>query len=201
MARYTNAICRKCRRAGAKLYLKGERCITPKCAFTRRSYAPGNKGAKGGNFRKSDYALQLAEKQKTKAIFGILEKQFRNYFNKSTKSVNTGLTLLINLETRLDNVIKHSNFAASTRSARQFVNHGSVTVNGKKVSTPNYQVKPGDKIKIKKALKKSKEFTSEIPKWIKVDNKNMTVEIIAIPKREEMSQDVNEELIVELYSR
>ena len=148
MARYTDANCRLCRREGQKLFLKGDRCYSTKCAMERRGYAPGQHGQ--GRSKASDYALQLREKQKTKRFYGLQETQFRNLFDKADrKSGITGENLLIMLETRLDNVVFRLGFASSRKEARQLVNHGHFTVNGKKVNIPSYTVKPGDVIKVK----------------------------------------------------
>lgn len=201
MAKYTDAICRKCRRAGSKLYLKGERCLSPKCAVTRRSYPPGKKGSLGANRRLNDYSIQLAEKQKAKGSYSILEKEFSNYYKKASKSQNSGLTLITFLEMRLDNILKRAGFAPSTRSARQIVTHEHVLVNSQKVKSPNYQTKIGDKISINEKTLKLDKYYSDTPKWLKRNDNNRTIEVIAIPKREEMNPDLNEDLVIELYSK
>lgn len=201
MAKYTDAICRKCRRVGSKLYLKGERCLTPKCAVTRRSYPPGKRGSLGTNRRLNDYSIQLIEKQKAKAFYCILEKEFSNYYQKASNSQNSGLTLMTYLEMRLDNILKSAGFVASTRSARQIVTHEHVLVNNHKVKSPNFQTKIGDKISINdKTLKIDKYFT-DTPKWLKRNDNQRTIEVVAIPKREEINPDLNEDLIIELYSK
>lgn len=168
MARYTDANCRLCRREGQKLFLKGDRCYSTKCAMERRGYAPGQHGQ--GRSKASDYALQLREKQKTKRFYGLQETQFRNLFDKADrKSGITGENLLIMLETRLDNVVFRLGFASSRKEARQLVNHGHFTVNGKKVNIPSYTVKPGDVIKVKEKstnspkFKEVKEMTITVP--------------------------------------
>lgn len=201
MATNSNAICRKCRRAGSKLYLKGERCLTQKCSITRRSYPPGKRGASGSNRRLNDYSIQLAEKQKTKNIYKILEKEFSNYYAKASKSQNSGLTLITFLEMRLDNILKRAGFAASTRSARQIVTHEHILINNFRVKSPNYQTQIGDKITINQSTYKVDKFFSDSPKWLKRDNKAKTIEVIAIPKRDEMNPDINEDLVIELYSK
>ena len=174
MARYTDANCRLCRREGQKLFLKGDRCYSTKCAMERRGYAPGQHGQ--GRSKASDYALQLREKQKTKRFYGLQETQFRNLFDKADrKSGITGENLLILLETRLDNVVFRLGFASSRKEARQLVNHGHFTVNGKKVNIPSYTVKPGDVIKVKEKstnspkFKEVKEMTITVPEWVSVD--------------------------------
>lgn len=201
MAKYIDAICRKCRRAGTKLYLKGERCLTPKCAFTRRSYPAGKRGVLGSNRRLSDYGIQLAEKQKAKGSYSILEKEFRNIYQKAAKSPNSGLTLMTFLEMRLDNILKKAGFVPSTRAARQIVSHEHVLVNNKKVKSPNYLTNVGDKITVNQQSYKIGKFFSDTPKWLKRNDNTKTVEIIALPKREEMNPDLNEDLIIELYSK
>ena len=200
MAKDTNPICRKCRRAGSKLYLKGERCMTVKCSFTRRSYPPGKRGAMGVSFRKSDYGEQLSEKQKIKHIYFVLERQFSNIFKKASQSDNAGLELLILLEMRIDNVLKRAGMANSTKSARQLVNHKHVKINGSTVKSSNYTVKVGDKISLKNVDKDFKSI-NEVASWLKVDEKNNIIEVTGIPTRDAISQDIKEDLVVELYSR
>lgn len=206
MAKYSGAHCRKCRREGEKLFLKGDRCYTDKCAAERRNYAPGPHGQKKSKL--SEYGLQLREKQKVKQIYGILEKQFKRYFYiaKRMKGV-TGSNLLQLLESRLDNVAYRSGFASNRRQARQLVNHGHFTVNGKKVNIPSYLVRPGDIIAIKES---SRELVQDsisrvehrgIPNWIEMDIKNLKGKILHLPTREEVALPVQEELIVELYSK
>lgn len=201
MAKYTDAICRKCRRAGTKLYLKGERCLSQKCAVTRRSYPPGKRGALGTNRRVNDYAIQLTEKQKTKNSYALLEQEFSNYYKKAAKSQNSGLALMTLLEMRLDNILKRAGFVASTRSARQIVTHEHVLVNDKKVKSPNYQTKIGDKISINTQGLKIDKFFTDSPKWLKRYDNDRIIEVIAVPKREEMNPDLNEDLVIELYSK
>ncbi len=206
MARYTDANCRLCRREGQKLFLKGDRCYSPKCSLDRRSYAPGQHGQ--GRSKKSDYALQLREKQKTKRFYGLQETQFRNLFDKADrKSGITGENLLILLETRLDNVVFRLGFASSRKEARQLVSHGHFTVNGKKVNIPSYTVKAGDVIKVKEKstnspkFKEVKEMTITVPEWVTVDVEKLEGKILSEPTREQIDTPVAEHLIVELYSK
>ena len=206
MARYTDANCRLCRREGQKLFLKGDRCYSTKCAMERRGYAPGQHGQ--GRSKASDYALQLREKQKTKRFYGLQETQFRNLFDKADrKSGITGENLLIMLETRLDNVVFRLVFASSRKEARQLVNHGHFTVNGKKVNIPSYTVKPGDVIKVKEKstnspkFKEVKEMTITVPEWVSVDVEKLEGKVLSVPTREQIDTPVAEHLIVELYSK
>lgn len=206
MARYTDANCRLCRREGQKLFLKGDRCYSTKCAMERRGYAPGQHGQ--GRSKASDYALQLREKQKTKRFYGLQETQFRNLFDKADrKSGITGENLLILLETRLDNVVFRLGFASSRKEARQLVNHGHFTVNGKKVNIPSYTVKPGDVIKVKEKstnspkFKEVKEMTITVPEWVSVDVEKLEGKVLSAPTREQIDTPVAEHLIVELYSK
>ena len=206
MARYTDANCRLCIREGQKLFLKGDRCYSTKCAMERRGYAPGQHGQ--GRSKASDYALQLREKQKTKRFYGLQETQFRNLFDKADrKSGITGENLLIMLETRLDNVVFRLGFASSRKEARQLVNHGHFTVNGKKVNIPSYTVKPGDVIKVKEKstnspkFKEVKEMTITVPEWVSVDVEKLEGKVLSVPTREQIDTPVAEHLIVELYSK
>ena len=206
MARYTDANCRLCRREGQKLFLKGDRCYSTKCAMERRGYAPGQHGQ--GRSKASDYALQLREKQKTKRFYGLQETQFRNLFDKADrKSGITGENLLIMLETRLDNVVFRLGFASSRKEARQLVNHGHFTVNGKKVNIPSYTVKPGDVIKVKEKstnspkFKEVKEMTITVPEWVSVDVEKLEGKVLSVPTREQIDTPIAEHLIVELYSK
>ena len=206
MARYTDANCRLCRREGQKLFLKGDRCYSTKCAMERRGYAPGQHGQ--GRSKASDYALQLREKQKTKRFYGLQETQFRNLFDKADrKSGITGENLLIMLETRLDNVVFRLGFASSRKEARQLVNHGHFTVNGKKVNIPSYTVKPGDVIKVKEKsasspkFKEVKDMTITVPEWVSVDVEKLEGKVLSEPTREQIDTPVAEHLIVELYSK
>ena len=206
MARYTDANCRLCRREGQKLFLKGDRCYSSKCALERRGYAPGQHGQ--GRSKISDYGLQLREKQKAKRFYGLQETQFRNLFDKAArKSGITGENLLILLETRLDNVVFRLGFASSRKEARQLVNHGHFQVNGKKVNIPSYTVKPGDVIKVKEKstnspkFKEVKEMSITVPSWVSVDVEKLEGKILSVPTRSEIDTPVAEHLIVELYSK
>jgi len=206
MARYTGPVCRLCRREGIKLYLKGDKCYSDKCPVSKRSYAPGQHGQ---NRKKlSNYGMQLREKQKAKRIYGILETQFRQYYEKADRKKGiTGENLLKLLETRLDNVVFRMGFGNSRVEARQLVRHGHFTVNGKKVNIPSYQVKVGDTIAVKEADRSSEKFKAlaevakTTPEWLSVDMENLTGKVIAEPKREDIDIPVQETLIVELYSK
>ena len=208
MARYTGPVCRLCRREGTKLFLKGERCLTGKCALDRRSTAPGQHGA--ANKKVREYGMQLREKQKTRRYYGVLEKQFVNYFAEAERqSGMTGENLLVLLERRLDNVVYRMGMADSRREARQMVLHAHFTLNGKKVTIPSISVKVGDVIAIKESsrdLTKVKSLmetaASRIsPKWLEVNKENATAKVVALPAREDIDFDFNEQLIVELYSK
>ncbi|MDO4486248.1 MAG: 30S ribosomal protein S4 [Bacillota bacterium] len=206
MSRYTDANCRLCRREGQKLFLKGDRCYSSKCAIDRRGYAPGQHGQ--GRSKISDYGLQLREKQKAKRFYGLQETQFRNLFDKAARKTGiTGENLLILLETRLDNVVFRLGFASSRKEARQLVNHGHFTVNGKKVNIPSFTVKAGDVIKVKEKstnspkFKEVKEMTITVPSWMTVDVEKLEGKILSVPTRAEIDTPVAEHLIVELYSK
>lgn len=208
MARYTDASCRLCRREGIKLYLKGERCYTDKCALTRRQYAPGQHGQR--RQKPSEYGIQLREKQKAKRIYGILEKQFRNYFESAERKKGiTGDNLLQLLESRLDNTVYRMGFAHSRKEARQLVLHGHFTVNGQKVNISSYSVDVGDVIAIKETSKKSEKFKEVLeataskvaPQWLEVDQENLVGKVIALPTREDIDIPIEDYLIVELYSK
>lgn len=210
MARYTGPRCRLCRREGEKLFLKGPRCLTKKCAFERRPYSPGIHGPKKKGTKLTIYGIQLREKQKVKRIYGVLEGQFRRFFEIARKMPgNTGENLLILLEKRLDNVVYRMGFAKSRAQARQFVRHGHVLVNGRKVDIPSYLVKVGDIIMIDESLKDNYELKSAIefskqmikPDWLEVDYNNAVGKVIREPQRIDVSHPVNERLIVELYSK
>jgi small subunit ribosomal protein S4 len=209
MGRYIGPVCKLCRREGTKLFLKGERCNTGKCSFVRRKSVPG---AKSITMRKklSDYGLQLREKQKLKRIYGVLEKQFKNYFLKAEKKKGiTGDNLLIFLERRLDNVVYQLNWAASRRAARQLVRHGFLMVNGRKVDIPSFLIKSGDvlsireKGKIKELIEENlkKRGQKEIPSWLILDKDRLSAKILRLPEREDINVPVKEQLVVELYSR
>ena len=208
MARYTGAKCRLCRREGAKLFLKGDRCFTDKCAYERRPYAPGQHG----RIRKkmSDYAVQLREKQKVRRMYGILEEQFRAYFQRADlKKGVTGDNLLIFLERRMDNVVYRMGFANSRNQARQLVRHGVFTLNGRRVTVPSIQVKEGDQVGVREQNRTSpiiKEAQQVIarrgcPAWLEVDGENLKGKVNAMPTREDIQFPINEQLIVELYSK
>jgi small subunit ribosomal protein S4 len=207
MARYTDANCRLCRREGQKLFLKGERCYSPKCALERRAFPPGQNG-QGRRSKMSDYGLQLREKQKTKRFYGLQETQFRNLFDKAARKQGiTGENLLIMLETRLDNVVFRLGFASSRKEARQLVTHGHFQVNGKKVNIPSYEVKAGDVITVKEKsqsspkFKEVKDMTITVPSWMTVDVQKLEGKVVTIPTREEIDTPIAEHLIVELYSK
>jgi small subunit ribosomal protein S4 len=206
MARYTDANCRLCRREGQKLFLKGERCYSGKCAIEKRNYAPGQHGQ--SRKKTSDYGLQLREKQKAKRFYGMQEKQFRNLFDKAArKQGKTGENLLILLETRLDNAVYRLGFASSRKEARQLVVHGHFTLNGKKATAPGMELKAGDVIKVKERSTKSpkfkeiKEMSITVPSWMTVDVEKLEGKIIALPTRADIDTPVAEHLIVELYSK
>lgn len=209
MARDTGAACRRCRREGLKLFLKGDRCYSDKCSFERRAFAPGQHGQ--ARFRKqSDYAIQLREKQKVKSMYGMLEGQFRQYFHKADRQKGvTGENLLIMLERRLDNAVFRMGFASSRNQARQLVRHKHVLVNGRKVNIPSYQVSVGDEVSIKEKsranslINESLEAVERrgVPSWIELDKTAFKSTIKAMPNREELTMPIQEQLIVELYSK
>ena len=208
MARYTEARCRLCRREGTKLFLKGDRCFTDKCAFERRPFSPGVHG----RVRKklTDYAVQLREKQKVKRLYGLLEKQFKNYFKLANRQKGaTGTNLLILLERRLDNVVYRLGLADSRIQARQLVRHGHFLVNGRKVNIPSFLVRENDVIEVKNKSKEKLVFKNaletmarkSIPAWLEVDEGNLKGIVKAMPTREDITFPINEQLIVELYSK
>ncbi len=208
MARYTDAVCRLCRREGQKLFLKGDRCYSDKCAIARRQYAPGQHGQ--GRKKVSDYGLQLREKQKVKRIYGILESQFAHYFELAEKKSGiVGENLLTLCESRLDNVCYRAGFALSRPEARQLVRHGHFTVNGKKVNIPSYIIKEGDVIALTDKSKDSPKIKAvleatdgkTLPSWLDLDNNALSVKVLNLAKREDIDYEVNETLIVELYSK
>lgn len=209
MARYTGASCRTCRRENLKLFLKGDRCYSDKCSFERRSFAPGQHGQ--NRFRKvSDYAIQLREKQKVKHMYGMLEKQFRRYFHMADQDKGvTGESLLIMLERRLDNVIYRLGFASSRDQARQFIRHNHFTLNEKKVNIPSLFVKPGDVIGLREKSRKNAMMIDNlegaarrgVPSWLELDQGNFRGTVKALPNREEITLPIQEQLIVELYSK
>ncbi|MBR2479306.1 MAG: 30S ribosomal protein S4 [Clostridia bacterium] len=208
MARYTGPVCRLCRREGTKLFLKGERCMTGKCAIDRRSTAPGQHGA--ANKKTREYGMQMREKQKTKRYYGLLEKQFRNYFAEADRREGmTGENLLKLLETRLDNVVYRMGMAESRKEARQLVLHAHFQLNGKKVNIPSMLVKVGDVITVAPTSKDTAKFKELIegidskfsPKWLEVNRENISAKVIALPEREDIDFPFEEQLIVELYSK
>lgn len=208
MARYTGADCRLCRREGAKLFLKGDRCYTDKCAMERRAYAPGEAGRK--RVKENEYLLQLREKQKTKRIYGVLEKQFRACYDiASRKQGVTGENLLTILESRLDNVVYRLGFAKSRAEARQQVRHGHIHVNGRRVDIPSFRVRPGDLISVAPKAKemlviKSALISNErvqVPAWLEVDIEKLQGSVLSLPQRDQIDLDIREQLIVELYSK
>jgi len=210
MGKYIGSSCRLCRREGEKLFLKGPRCSTHRCAVERRAYVPGEHGAGGRRIKLSNYGLQLREKQKIKRIYGLYEKQFRGYFAKAShKKGITGVILLQFLERRLDNVIYQLGFCTSRRQARQIVSHGFVFVNDQRVNISSFLVKPNDEIFIKCDVKGQKTIVDNIelskdrtvPEWLEVDQKKYRAKVARFPERTDIGFPVNEQLIVELYSR
>jgi len=209
LARYTGPVCRLCRREGIKLFLKGPKCFTDKCPIEKRNFAPGQHG-RDRKAKIVGYGLQLREKQKAKRIYFTLEGQFREYYEKASRAkAVTGLRLIQQLECRLDNVAFRLGFAGSRRQARQIVRHGHVEVNGRKVNIPSFQISIGDEIKVRPNSQKllvvesASEFASHqpAPAWLSVDHANHTGKVLALPKREDVNLPVNEQLIVELYSK
>lgn len=207
MANYNGPVCRLCRREGTKLFLKGARCYSGKCAVDRRSYAPGQHG-QGRRSKVSDYGHQLREKQKARRIYGVLERQFRGYFQKAARSKGvTGERLLQLLELRLDNVIYRLGFADSRNQARQLVNHGHFTVNGRRVDIPSFLVKENDQISVREGSRGSAYFKElalgdrVIPEWLRLDAANQTGAVVRLPQRADIDIPVQEHLIVEKYSR
>lgn len=208
MARYTEAQCRICRREGEKLFLKGDRCYTEKCAVERRRYPPGQHGQ--GRGKLSDYGIQLREKQKVRKTYGLLERQFRRYFHEAERRKGiTGEILLQLLERRLDNVVYRMGFAPNRREARQLIAHGHFLVNGKKVNLPSYIVKVGDLVEVKESSRDIPEINNSLskiehrglPTWVEVDSANFKGKVLHVPSRDEVQLPVQEQLIVELYSK
>ncbi len=206
MAKDISPACKQCRREGLKLYLKGERCLTDRCAIDRRSYAPGEHGRR--RTKQTEYLTQLREKQKARRYYGLLEKQFRGYYeDASRKSGITGENLLRLLETRLDNVVYRLGFAVSRRQARQLVMHGHFMVNGKRVDIPSYRVKPDDVVSVmpnsfaRDTISEATELTASVSPWLQADHDNLMGKILRYPEREEIDAPVAEQLIVELYSK
>ena len=209
MARYRDAVCRLCRREGMKLFLKGERCFKPSCAIEKRNFQPGQHGH-ARRAKIVGYGLQLREKQKVKRIYGILENQFRTYFEKAARQKGiTGENLLAQLERRLDNVVVRLGFASTHNQARQLVRHGHVLVNGKKVNIPSFQVGVGHEIGVKEQMKKNVQVVSALemaggrgtPHWLELNAANASGRILSLPKREDVNLPIQERMIVELYSK
>lgn len=212
MARYTGPVCRLCRREGEKLFLKGSRCLTPKCAIERRGYAPGQHG-KEGQFRRgraSDYLLQLREKQKARRIYGVLERQFNRYFERASRQSGlTGYNLLAILERRLDNVVYRLGMADSRAQARQLVQHGHIMLNNRKTNVPSALVSRGDVVSVRPESQRRNYFKDRrqniddrrVPGWLKVDVASLSGHVMSMPAREDIDISLNEQLIVEYYSR
>ena len=208
MARYSDPVCRLCRREGMKLFLKGDRCFKDKCAIERRNYAPGQHGRRRSKVL--GYGLQLREKQKVKRIYGLLERQFRLYFREAARRPGiTGEMLLRQLEQRLDNVVYSLGFASSRAQARQLVRHGHIEVNAKKLNIPSYQVRKGDVIQVREKSRKNNQIRQAvetasgrgIPSWLELDPENVRGTVLDLPKREDIRLPIQEQLIVELYSK
>ena len=208
MARYTGAVCRLCRREGQKLFLKGERCYTDKCGIERRKYAPGMHGQ--SRKKLSEYGIQLREKQKARRYYGILESQFEKYFEMAEKQKGvTGENLLTILESRLDNVVYRLGFAASRKEARQLVRHGHYTLNGKKANIPSILVKAGDVVSVAEGSRNSDKIklvteanaSRPVPQWLDADKNQLTAKVVRLPAREDVDMDIEEQQIVEFYSK
>ncbi len=208
MARYTEAVCRLCRREGLKLFLKGGRCYTKKCSFERRPTPPGQHGVR--RRKVGDYGLQLREKQKVRRVYGVLEKQFRNYFIEATRQSGvTGEALLRTLELRLDNIVFRLGFAPSRAAARQIVAHGHFAVNGVASNVPSYRLKVGDRVEVRVSHRERELFkvvketlrSHQAPDWLTLDPANFSGSVQALPRRDQMPLDFNEQLVVEYYSR
>ena len=206
MARDTGAQCKQCRREGEKLFLKGERCLTDKCSIERRAYPPGDHGR--GRQKQSEYRVQLREKQKARRYYGVLESQFRRYYEKASRQSGvTGENLLTLLEQRFDNVLVRLGFAGSRRQARQMIRHGHWTINGRRVDIPSFQVSEGDIIAFKAGspgepvVRAATELTAQVPAWLQADHDSLTAKVLRSPERKEISTPVQEQLIVELYSK
>jgi small subunit ribosomal protein S4 len=206
VARDTSPQCKQCRREGQKLFLKGSRCFTDKCAVDRRAYPPGEHGR--GRMRQSEYRTQLREKQKARRYYQVLESQFRDYYDRASRQPGvTGENLLRMLECRFDNVLVRLGFAASRRQARQFIRHGHWLINGRRVDIPSYQVKPEDVITIKPdspaetLVREATDLTSGVPAWLQADYDSLSAKVLRQPERSEISAPITEQLIVELYSK
>lgn len=209
MARYTDARCRQCRREGVRLFLKGDRCYTPKCAVERRTYPPGQHG-QGRRRKMSDYGLQLREKQKLRKIYGVLERQFRGYFERAERRPGvTGESLLQLLELRLDNVVYRLGFAGSRSQARQLVSHAHFRVNGRMVNVASYATKPGDVIEVRGSSRQLEPIqvslsavgSRRMPEWLELELENLRGRILSLPRREDIDVEAQEQLVVEYYSR
>ena len=209
MARYTGPVCRLCRRERMKLFLKGDRCFKEKCAIEKRSYPPGQHGQRRGR-RTVGYGLQLREKQKLKRIYGVLESQFRLYFEEADRSKGiTGQNLLVALERRLDNVVYSLGFAASRAQARQLVRHGHVAVDGRKTTIPSFQVRAGQAVAVREASRKNEQIRASVetargrgvPEWLELNAEEFSGKMLSLPTREDIKIPIQEQLIVELYSR
>jgi small subunit ribosomal protein S4 len=211
MARYTGPVCKLCRREGEKLFLKGSRCLSPKCALERRNYPPGQHRERGFRRRRaSDYSLQLREKQKARRIYGVLERQFRRYYREAVqRSGLTGENLLTILERRLDNIVYRMGFASSRAQARQLVQHGHFNVNGRRTNIPSYTLRPGDVIEVREGSRKRtyfKQLVQEadewpVPEWLDSSLATLSGEVLRYPERTDVDLSINEQLIVEYYSR
>jgi small subunit ribosomal protein S4 len=208
MARYTESVCRLCRREGAKLFLKGTRCYTKKCSFERRPTPPGQHGVR--RRKMGEYGIQLREKQKIRRVYGVLERQFRNYYLEAEGHTGvTGEALLQNLETRLDNVVFRLGFASSRAQARQLVAHGHFAVNGTATNVPSYSMKPGDRVEVRESRRSREPFKTvketlrshQAPEWLSLDAAKLAGSVASIPRRDQMPLDLSEQLVVEYYSR
>jgi small subunit ribosomal protein S4 len=208
MARYTESVCRLCRREGAKLFLKGTRCYTKKCSFERRPTPPGQHGVR--RRKMGDFGIQLREKQKVRRVYGVLERQFHNYYVQAQGQEGiTGENLLRSLETRLDNIVYRLGFASSRPQARQLVAHGHFAVNGRATNVPSYELKPGDKVEVRESHKSREAFkvlretlrSHQAPDWLSLDATNLSGTITSLPRRDQMPLDLSEQLVVEYYSR
>jgi small subunit ribosomal protein S4 len=208
MARYTGSVCRLCRREGAKLFLKGTRCYTKKCSFERRPTPPGQHGVR--RRKMGDYGIQLREKQKVRRVYGVLERQFRNYYRVAESHTGvTGEALLQSLETRLDNVVFRLGFASSRAQARQLVSHGHFAVNGVPTNIPSYALKPGDRVEVRESRRGREAFkviketirSHQAPDWLSLDAAQLSGTVASLPRRDQMPLDLSEQLVVEYYSR
>jgi small subunit ribosomal protein S4 len=208
VARYTESVCRLCRREGAKLFLKGTRCYTKKCSFERRPTPPGQHGVR--RRKMGDFGIQLREKQKMRRVYGVLERQFRNYFREAeTHAGVTGEALLQSLETRLDNVVFRLGFASSRAQARQLVAHGHFAVNGTPTNVPSYTMRPGDRVEVRESRRSREAFkviretlrSHQAPEWLSLDGAKLAGSVSSLPRRDQMPLDLSEQLVVEYYSR